>query len=88
MADEIKKEKDNAGLPEEKFYYIVNPKGTIHSVNREHARMRLKQAGWRIATADEVAKLKAADGNQIFNKPLAKPFSPEPDLEPVLPDEK
>ncbi len=37
-------------------YYIVNPKGAVHECTKEHARMRLKQIGWRMATEEEEAK--------------------------------
>ncbi len=36
-------------------YYIVNPSGTVHECTRDHARMRLRQVGWRMATDEEVA---------------------------------
>ena len=45
MADEV-----------EKVYYLVNPSGTIHGVTREHAKMRLKQVGYRLATGAEFKK--------------------------------
>lgn len=60
-------------------YFIVNPKGTIHEVDREHARERLRIAGWRVATAEEIAAYDAAGGNQVAGKPLAKPWQPDPD---------
>lgn len=62
----------------EKRYFIVNPKGCIHEVTKEHAQMRLAQVGYRMATAAEVKKLQAAGGNQQAGQPLAEPFSTEP----------
>ncbi|MCK5641112.1 MAG: hypothetical protein KAJ19_09955 [Gammaproteobacteria bacterium] len=38
----------------EREYFIVNPKGTIHIVTREHAQMRLASPGWRMANAKEI----------------------------------
>jgi hypothetical protein len=71
---------------EERDYFIVNPAGAIHSVSYEHAKARLALPGWRMATAEEVAKLKARGGNQVHNKPICQPWSPEPQ-EIELPDE-
>jgi len=69
---------------EEKYFYIVNPRGAIHIVSETHARARLTIAGWRLATADERAAYEAADGNQRHNKPLAAPFKPIPDDADIL----
>lgn len=63
---------------EEKFYYIVNPKGAIHDVSESHARARLKMPGWRLATKDEIADYQEAGGNQRFDRPIAEPFQPLP----------
>lgn len=71
-------------MAEEKIYYIVNPQGCIHDVTKEHARARLRKPGWRMATKAEVAKLKAAKGLQLSNKPICKPWNPEPDEEPDM----
>ena len=68
----------------EKVYYIVNPHGAIHDVSREHARMRLRQPGWRMATQAEVKKLRAAKGLQLADKPICPPWNPEPDAEPEI----
>lgn len=64
-----------------KQYWIVNRKGTIHQVTREHARERLREAGWRMATQDEVAALAARGGHQTADKPICKPWSPDPDAQ-------
>jgi hypothetical protein len=69
----------------EKFYLIVNPAGAMHVVSEDHARMRLGTPGWRLASADEKVKYKAAGGNQRAGRPLAKPFSPTKELEAALP---
>lgn len=60
-------------------YFIVNPRGAIHEVEREHARMRLRQAGWRMATAEEIDALAAKNGKQVFDKPIVKPWTGDPD---------
>ena len=73
-----------ASRPEpEKGYYIVNPRGVIHCVDRTNATSQLKRVGYRLATKAEVGAYKAANGKQEVGKPLAKPYNPEP---PALPD--
>ena len=64
--------------PKEKTYYIVNPAGAVHAVDYEHAKWRLALPGWRSATAAEVAALNAAGGNQVHDRPIAPPWTPEP----------
>lgn len=71
----------------ERTYFIVNPAGAIHEVTREHATMRLKQVGFRLATRDEVAELNKRGGNQRWDRPICQPWSPDPDVEPDLPDQ-
>lgn len=68
----------------EKVYYVVNPAGTIHGVDREHARGRLRQAGWRLATAEEVAELTTRGGHQTWDDPICEPWAPEPEPEPEV----
>ena len=75
-------------MEDEKTYFIVNPAGAIHQVNREHAKMRLKQPGFRMARPDEIVRLKAAKGNQTWDHPIAKKFTAEPDEQVILPDEE
>lgn len=75
------KSKDKA----DKIYYLVNPAGTIHTADYEHAKMRLAELGWRSATKAEIDALNKAGGNQVHNKPLVEPWTPEPvdlDVEP------
>lgn len=67
-----------------KQYYIVNPKGCIHEVDREHAAWRLIQIGYRLAKPEEIAALNSprggmAPGEQRFEQPIATPWSPDPD---------
>lgn len=83
MADTPKVEKPAAPQPSAgpRRYYIVNPKGAIHEVTREHARERLKIAGWRMASPQEIAELAARDGLQVFDKPICTPWSPDPDAQ-------
>lgn len=66
-------------------YYLVNPAGAIHSVDRDHAAWRLRSPGWRLAEEDEIEtyvgqKLQRAD------RPICQKWSPDPDeqLEDVL----
>lgn len=74
-------------MEDEKSFYIVNPHGCIHNVTREHARMRLKQPGYRMARPDEIVRLKTAGGNQTWDHPLAKPFSAEPESQDAQQEE-
>lgn len=64
-----------------KRYFVVNPKGAIHEVTREHARERLAQPGWRLATKEEIAELEARGGRQVFDNPICRPWSPDPDAQ-------
>ncbi len=64
---------------EEREYWIVNPSGTVHSCDRAHAAERLREPGWRMATAEEVARAKAPGAVQQFDRPFGTPFSPEPE---------
>ena len=63
----------------ERTYYIVNKAGAIHEVDYEHAKARLRQVGFRIATAAEVAELAQRGGEQRANDPICAPWSPDPD---------
>lgn len=67
----------------QQFFHIVNPAGAIHVVDRDHARWRLGQVGFRLATADEIAAYEGAGGTQHAGELFAPAFSPEP---PELPD--
>ena len=64
----------------DKAYYIVNPAGAVHSVTRAHARERLGEVGWRMATAAEVSTYKDRR-IQRSDQPIAQPFSPDPDAQ-------
>jgi hypothetical protein len=78
-----------ADEPVEKFFLIVNPAGCMHVVSEEIARDRLKNyVGWRLATSEEKAAYKEADGNQRARRPLAKPFNPSPEMSEALPAEE
>lgn len=63
-----------------KRYFIVNPAGTIHEVTYAHAKQRLKEVGFRMATADEVKQYQGAKA-QLWDAPIAKPWTPEPEPE-------
>ncbi len=68
IGDELEGEpNENTGV-----YYIVNPHGAIHECDGAHARERLQQVGWRLATADEVKRLEEQGGNQVFTAPIGK----------------
>lgn len=62
-------------------YFLVNPRGAIHEVSREHAAARLVTPGWRLATPDEIAQLEIAGGHQVADKPICRPWSPDPDVQ-------
>lgn len=68
-------------------FYLVNPAGAIHNVTREHARARLEQLGWRLATEEEIVKYQGQEV-QRFDQPIARPWSPDPDEQLKLPDEE
>jgi hypothetical protein len=76
----------------ERRYFIVNPAGCIHEVDRDHAAGRLKKSpGWRMATKEEVALLssdrrgpngtKIASGEQRYDAPICPPWTPDPDAQ-------
>lgn len=75
----------SAPVEADPVYLIVNPHGTMHVVTADHARERLRLPGWRLASADEKAAYKKANGNQRFDRPLAARFDPEPDIDEALP---
>lgn len=86
-------------MENEKVYYLVNPAGAIHTVTKEHARMRLKQIGFRLATAEEIKKYQELEAEakrmkkhfmQESGKPICKPHSVDPDDQelPDVPDVK
>src|SRR5437868_11535734 len=64
----------DAILRGDKVYFIVNPKGAIHEADRMHAKERLAELGWRLATPEEIAKYHAAGGNQRSDLPIAPPW--------------
>lgn len=59
-------------------YYLVNPGGAIHGVDRDHAAWRLKTAGWRLATEEEIATY-LAQPIQRHDRPICAPWTPDPD---------
>lgn len=66
-------------------YWIVNPRGAIHGVTREHAAERLRQPGWRMATEEEIEQA-TGQRTQRWDAPIAAPWAPEADLAPELPE--
>lgn len=61
-------------------YYLVNPAGAIHSVSKEHARVRLAQVGWRLATDEEIA-VYLGQRVQRADRPIAPAWTPDPDAQ-------
>ena len=61
---------------EPRFVFLVNPGGAVHDVTVEHARVRLRRPGWRVATAEEIAQYKAQE-IQRADQPIAAPWKPE-----------
>lgn len=70
-----------AAAPAGRRYFIVNKAGAIHECDREHAKMRLGQIGFRMATPAEIAELEARGGEQRANDPICQPWSPDPDAQ-------
>lgn len=68
------KEKKTAA-PAPADVWLVNPAGALHQVPLEIARERLRTAGYRIATEEEVEELRAQGFNQRFDAPIATPFA-------------
>ena len=70
-------------MAEQKRYYLVNPAGAIHEVTKEHAAARLVDARYRMATAAEVEIYRETEV-QKFDAPIARPWSPDPDVQPQI----
>ncbi len=69
---------------QEKRYWMVNPAGAVHEVDREHAAMRLRQGGgWRKATQAEIRQY-LSTRIQRWDKPIAPRWQPDPDDEPEV----
>lgn len=91
MATKAEEAKQDEAKPKAKrqkangVYYIVNPGGAIHSVDRDHAAWRLRTAGWRLAAEDEITVYLSRE-TQRSDRPICEPWSPDPDsqLEPDL----
>lgn len=69
-----------------KKYYIVNPAGAVHGVEREHAVERIQQVGWRKASPDEIREYKKRS-EQRADDPIAAPWNPELMIEEIEIDE-
>lgn len=61
-------------------YYLVNPGGAVHGVDRAHAASRLKTAGWRLATQEEIAAYRG-QSIQRADRPICQPWTPDPDAQ-------
>lgn len=66
-------------------FYIVNPAGAIHSCDRNHVRMRLRQVGYRLAQDAEI-EVYLENRVQRHNRPICEPWSPEPEIEADVPE--
>lgn len=62
----------------EGVFYLVNPSGAIHGVDRDHAKWRLAMPGWRLATEEEVTAYHA-NPVQRSDRPICPKWSPDPD---------
>lgn len=80
------KGKKGALQGKDEVFYIVNPAGAVHTVDRDHCKYRLRQVGYRLATEDEI-KAYQSQRVQRPKNPIAPPWSPEPDVDITLPDE-
>ena len=82
MAKKTEAKSSEAGEPrlpaDTDVLWIVNPAGALHQVTRAHARERFQSAGWRKATPEEIAELQKRGGKQVFDNPIAAPWTPEP----------
>ncbi|HEX9925307.1 MAG TPA: E3 binding domain-containing protein [Anaerolineae bacterium] len=66
-------------------YYIVNPAGAVHSCDRDHAKGRLGQAGWRLAEDPEI-EVYVEQKVQRHKSPICEPWTPEPEIGADIPD--
>ena len=66
-------------------FYVVNPAGAIHNCDRDHAKMRLAQPGWRLAGDAEI-EVYLETRVQRHNRPICEPWTPEPEIEAFVPD--
>lgn len=74
MAEEQKKQPEQAPKAKRTQYFVVNPAGAVHEVTREHAEWRLSLAGWRMATEEEIERYRKTPV-QRSDRPIAKPHS-------------
>lgn len=66
-------------------FYLVNPGGAIHSCDREHAKGRLRQPGWRLAEDSEI-EVYLETKVQRHDRPICEPWTPEPEVEAFVPE--
>lgn len=69
----------------EPTYYLRNPAGAIHSVTREHAIRKLKDARYQLATDAEIERY-FETRVQLAEDPIGTPWSPMPDVLRTVPD--
>lgn len=56
---------------------IVNPAGAVHGVTADQARELMNRVGYRKATGEEIEQLKAQNGKQVCDKPIAATWAQE-----------
>ncbi len=70
-----------------RMYGVVNPQGIVHTCTREYLIARLKERGWRQATAQELDALAHVPGGvQDPAHPLAPRWEPEIVEDPEVDD--
>jgi hypothetical protein len=57
-------------------WWIVNPHGTIHAVDKEHAKQKCVLEDWRLATYEEIALFRERR-TQTFDKPIGRKVTNE-----------
>lgn len=69
-------------------FYLRNPAGAIHSVSRDHARVRLGQLGWDMATDTEIETY-LGQRVQRSDRPIGDKWTADPmERLPALPGDE
>jgi len=61
-----------ASVAKAAVYYVVNPYGVVHPVNKDMAKALLKQPGFRMAEKEEIAALGEMGGEQTPKRAAGK----------------
>jgi hypothetical protein len=60
-------------------YFIMNPSGAIHEVDKELAALRLKQSqGYRVPSKEQI-KAYLSKGMQLSDAPIGERYDPQPE---------